>query len=172
MRRPSSISLFALLIVTFSPGCRVIDSEDEAEVALFAYASASCAPWDGPALDLVLTTREQSCANIEHVTYGDGPALDFTRLVIYGINEPESGRSWTIDLDEDGGLTPASAGWGQRCPGNEQSCAPIDRATVAFTPAGDDAFTIMTTILYPDGSEDTTRRNVCVCPRPSFPLCG
>ncbi len=171
MRRLSSLAL--LIIVTLSStGCRVIDSEEETEEALFAYASATCAPWDGPALDLVLTAREQSCANLESVTYGDGPSLDFTRLVIYGVNEPESGQTWTIDSDDDGSSAETSAGWGQVCPGSQQSCLPISNATVWFTRAGDDAFTVTTTIHYPDGSEVTSRRGVRVCTRPIIPLCG
>jgi hypothetical protein len=172
MRRLSSLATLVILIVVYSAGCRVIDSEEEVEAELFAYASASCAPWDGPALDLVLTAREQSCANLESVTYGDGPSLDFTRLVIYGINEPESGRNWTIDSDDGGSSAATTSGWGQSCPGSQQPCVLIDRATVSFTRAGDDTYTVSTTIVYQDGSEDTTRRVVRVCPRPIIPLCG
>lgn len=167
-------ALFSCLIFAALPiagGCRAVEPEAEADPNLYAYAQFTCAPWDGPALELILTKVEHSCANLDNVVYGDHPPHEFTRIVLYGIGEPETARSWTIDPDELANPEVAGAGWGEHCPGKNAACVPLDRAVVSFLPRNDTTFTVAATITFRNGLEEQIRYPIRECPRAGF-FCG
>lgn len=127
--------------------------------AAFPHAMAvrSCAPWDGPATDIILTPEPVDSAAL-------GPsALPYVSIGIWQGPESLSGTtiSWPAEMDRGGAI---------RCAAGD-NCEPASRGRVSFRPsdAADD-LTGTLDLTFPGGVRISGGFRVRVRPNPA--LCG
>jgi len=164
------VPLLLTLLLPVLAGCKLIgDDVTSASDARYAFALRSCAPTDGPALEIILATDQMSCTQAEQLGYEASQDRSLTRLYLYGISTPKAAHTHTLGTDVDAEPQYSQGGWGEHCPAGKP-CATVQQGTVIFLTNAKDDLMIEVTLHLEDGTHITNRLPLVSCERNIF--CG
>ncbi|MFT5145075.1 MAG: hypothetical protein ACI80V_002185 [Rhodothermales bacterium] len=150
-----------------SAGCSI--PEGGLRLVGHAVHMPTCAPRDGPALDIVLTSERITCDSLLAIwLHGPSERSSFVQLKLNGSFEPIPLVAHDLGSEIDTGVSYSTGGSGRRCMLGE--CTIVERGTVHFGPAESDNQYLEVRLCFADGTEKTGRYEVHRCEREA--ICG
>lgn len=161
MRLSALVLSFGLLVGLTAAGCSLWGQGDTLDLSQ-AYLFPSCAPTDGPALDLYVTDGPARCDNL----YGSLTETNTVRISLYGFVQPTIPSTVPLSAPSTPGYS--DGGLATYCP-EAEACVNTQQGTVQFLAEQDGAVVVAVDLTFEDGhrvsgtftAETCTRRFLC-----------